>query len=864
MTKQKLATSLICGSLDVVEGELVHGWIMSASQVVQPMLLVDDVPAELMGSANSRPDVCAFFGMKSPENTGFAFRLPPSPPDATMSLYGMTESGPYLVQRKKLAFSPRSESYVAQMEKAAQIARQPGAVGIVCWDGAHNPIERARVLYSIVSLGRPAILLCYLNEEFGKSVWPPLQGWNGNIIAIPWNERQAAHQMLDSYGINFETIWICKPRLPSFELASAVSRPGSRYILDIDDDEAALSSDPDLPPTCYYAAGQSFSVFLRDMVKTRSVSGPALKKRFGGSIVRHAREPFQAMSPASESCQIGFIGTARPHQKVAAIARAIRLLAFYIKKPLQFHIYGDVPQEEYKRELLDAGVTIHKGPNIDALPKTVGAMNVLICGFPQKEMEGWECVAQDNQVPAKISDALAAGRPILVPEGPAVEDLRDIPGIFMFNLDNFANQLLAALECKMEIKLPDDFRLADSYARFLELEKEAGSCEYICQLTPKSQPGTAEPALLLFWKQTDAGIYGRRVDQIARSYKRKFPAHRIYIIEFAYESQIMLDGSEDFFSEKGLRDRLLIKKLAGYYDGNIYYKAISDNKASSLRSFLAAENLTPANAVAVLFPLIGAYAEIATVLHPYRRIIDIVDNQLGWAEDKEREVDALRQYWEILCGAEHVIFNSAANKKFFYELGFIEDSKTSVIPNWYTLPDGWEIEECGLPGSEKHLFYSGNMNDRIDWELMRKIAALANVKLHLAGTCERQRGELEKTIKAGAIYHGVLTEKETLRTLRFMDAAVIPHIENKLSMYMNPLKASMYAECGMPVIVPEFINHKNNNYISYKDYDNCIDIINKIDIINSNKKINNGNIFEKVNMYITIIEKTRSALNIYN
>lgn len=822
MIKQKPASSLIRGNLDMVEGELVHGWILSAAEVVQPMLIVDDVPAELMGSSNPRPDVCAFFGMKSPENTGFAFRLPPCPPNATMSLYGMTESGPYLVQRKKLAYSPRSESYAAQMEKAAQIARQPGAVGIVCWDGAHNPVERARVLYNIASQGRPAILLCYLNEEFGKSVWAPLQGWTGNFIAIPWNERHAAHRMLDFYGINFETIWICKPRMPSFELASAVSRPGSRYILDIDDDEIAFSSDPCLPPTRYYAAGHSFAAFLTDMVKTRSVSGPALKKRFGGSIVRHAREPFRAAPPASGSCEIGFIGTARPHKKVATIARAIRLLECSLKKPLRFHIYGDVPQEEYRRELVDAGAIIHKGPNLNALPETVAAMNVLICGFPQNEIEGWECAARNSQVPAKISDALAAGRPILVPEGPAVEDLRDIPGIFMFNPDNFANRLLSALECRIRIKLPDNFRLADSYARFLELEKEASSCEYICQLTPRSPAGTAEPALLLFWKQTDAGIYGRRVDQIARSYRRKHPSHRVYVIEFTNNPQIIPDENENFFSEKSLRDSLLTKKLAGYHDGNIHYKAISDNKASSLRSFLAGENLTPANALVILFPLIGAYAEIATVLHPYRRIVDIVDNQLGWAEDKERGVDALRQYWEIICGAKHVIFNSEANKNFFLELGFMEDNKISVIPNWYTLPDGWKMESRSLPGAEKHLFYSGNMNDRIDWELMRKIAALENVKLHLAGTCERQRGELEKTIAAGAIYHGVLTEKETLRTLQFMDAAVIPHKLDKISFYMNPLKAGMYARFGIPIFISNFIEYFGPCFISYDSHDDCL------------------------------------------
>ena len=49
--------------------------------------------------------------------------------------------------------------FIAQLEAARRIAAQPGAIAITCWDGAHNPIGRAKVLFDVAHQRRPAIIL---------------------------------------------------------------------------------------------------------------------------------------------------------------------------------------------------------------------------------------------------------------------------------------------------------------------------------------------------------------------------------------------------------------------------------------------------------------------------------------------------------------------------------------------------------------------------------------------------------------------------------------------------------------------------------------------------------------------------------
>lgn len=856
------ATPLLRGAFDAIHEDMVHGWLIGTSPDVRPLVFAGDAPAVIVDAAIPRPDVCQQFGLSGPDTVGFACRLPAAPAGTELTLYGVTPDGVFPVVSKSLSYPVCEQGLEAQLRRAAAVAQQPEAVGIVCWDGGHNPIGRARVLYDIAASRRPAVLICYLHEEFGGRLWPPLMRSDIPLVTIPWDQRHAAHVLLRRYGIAFDTVWICKPRLPSFQLAAAVSRPETRILLDLDDDEDAFSAAQVHSRACYDAPGAGLAHFLRDQVAARTVASLPLQQRFGGHIIRHVRRPQACPLPESRSpYHIGFIGTVRPHKNVLPIARAVRLLSVATGLPLQFHVHGDVQPPEYQESLEQAGAIVHGGLSFEELPEVMTRLHVLISGYPSAAQDALNRAIVKHQVPAKISDALAAGRPVLVPEGPAVADLRAVPGVYLFTESTFTDQLVAALSRKEPATLPDDFTPEGAFAVFTAAEQEAQPVpalrmlhmtEYVCDRD-------ARPAIVLLWKQHDAGLYGRRVEQIARSCRRAFPQQRVIILEFLEEqppqdvpeaeqdtpeaagAAIVPQGTdqpqnaplpvqeEDFTQEKAVRTHLLALKTQGLERDGILLQTLRYTTPQELRAalltFLVREELTPDNALFVLFPIIEALEYVEDMLRPYERIIDVVDNQLSWAQDDVRRCRLLDQYFRLLAPARQVVFNAEQTRAFFAERHMLDKAAVSVIPNWYTLPEGASPVVQPLPGPVRHIFYSGNMNDRLDWPLLQALAALPDVQLHLAGTAQRVRAKLDALITQGAIYHGVTQEQETLALLSFMDAAIIPHVLDEVSRFMNPIKAGMYRAAGLPVLCPSSLGLAGNDLLGYTDTAHCLEIV---------------------------------------
>lgn len=219
--KKPISHPLVRGSIDLVRGNLVHGWFYGYGCEMRPLVMVNGRSATLIQDQVPRPDVCSALGIAEDEQPGFIFELPGASSGELVELYAAGSSSCTIVAEKELACAVIEQNLLAQAARAARIARQPGAVGIVCWDGAHNPVGRAYELYQISAKIFPTVLICYLNAEFGSKLWHPLQNEDMNIITIPWRKRFSGEKMLHDLGINFQTIWICKPRLPEYKNLSS-------------------------------------------------------------------------------------------------------------------------------------------------------------------------------------------------------------------------------------------------------------------------------------------------------------------------------------------------------------------------------------------------------------------------------------------------------------------------------------------------------------------------------------------------------------------------------------------------------------------------------------------------------------------
>ena len=108
-----------------------------------------------------------------------------------------------------------------------------------------------------------------------------------------------------------------------------------------------------------------------------------------------------------------------------------------------------------------------------------------------------------------------------------------------------------------------------------------------------------------------------------------------------------------------------------------------------------------------------------------------------------------------------------------------------------------------------------------------ELARQGNVRLHLAGTAQRTLPEFFSLLEEEhVIYHGVTNERETLALLQNMDAAIVPHVQDDVSRYMDPMKMQMYAAVGLPVLCPEFLACTDT--ISYHDSNACLEKIKKL------------------------------------
>jgi glycosyltransferase involved in cell wall biosynthesis len=97
------------------------------------------------------------------------------------------------------------------------------------------------------------------------------------------------------------------------------------------------------------------------------------------------------------------------------------------------------------------------------------------------------------------------------------------------------------------------------------------------------------------------------------------------------------------------------------------------------------------------------------------------------------------------------------------------------------------------------------MTDRIDWSLLQKIAdSDTQATIHLVGSANVSRPEFAALLQAtNVVYHGPLSERQTLELLRRMDVAVMPHQVDEVSTFMNPLKVHMYAYLGVPTVATD-------------------------------------------------------------
>ena len=281
------------------------------------------------------------------------------------------------------------------------------------------------------ALGRAYMLAKLLQDDFQVSVvahgegqvWEPVRG-DTSVEYRPffhrwvpgfWSgSRRVIRRLIDG-----DVIFAVKPLLPSFGLGLYARRLTRRpLVVDIDDWEMGFLSD-----SVYWEArilklrwlfATQSPLYTRILNRyTRSanaitVSNRFLQKRYGGTWVPHARDEdaFDAIGARAVKPLGIFLGTARQNKGLDVLLQAWSLVT---RPDARLRIIGTPPDDLIIRGLrtqADSRVSFEGPVPFASLPGLIAEAGVVI--IPQQAMRG-----SLGQLPAKLIDAMAAGRPIV-------------------------------------------------------------------------------------------------------------------------------------------------------------------------------------------------------------------------------------------------------------------------------------------------------------------------------------------------------------------------------------------------------------------------------------------------------------------
>lgn len=352
---------------------------------------------------------------------------------------------------KLLVRTPELYNFVAANLKLAQKkyriirnALETPTVGVCGYDLGHNAAGRVYTLALIYkTFSHVDIIGCIFHCD---KIWEPIRGTSINKKYFTvGNETNFINKSINFVCDNpYDIVHLSKPRMPNIIIGMLYKMIwDSKVILDVDDEELAFV-DAVAPisiseylntnnqfPTIKNILGRDWTriaVGLIDYFDGVTVANRSLQKRYGGQIIRHARDlksyssnnsRFEARKKfgiSQEKLVVMFLGTPRRHKGLIDVAKAIAALD---RKDIVFCVVGTFTDIKLKKELENISSNCVFLPNqaFDSLPEI---LSIADCGILLQDKAS---LVSQFQTPAKLSDLLAMKLPVLITE---VEGIREI------------------------------------------------------------------------------------------------------------------------------------------------------------------------------------------------------------------------------------------------------------------------------------------------------------------------------------------------------------------------------------------------------------------------------------------------------
>lgn len=444
-------------------------------------------------------------------------------------------------------FGKNISSNLAMARKKYRVSRQGierQRVAVCGWELAHNPAGRAYTLAMLYETFAEVEIIGCLFPNWGREIWEPIRETPiAKHSFIVEDESRFIEQAVALVAAHpYDIVHLSKPRAPNIFIGVLYKLIwDAKVLMDIDDEELAFVSAETSISIDNYLKQHGQLPQIRDLagkVWTRiavglakefdgvTVSNPALQQRYGGEIVRHARDE-KLYNPSPELKResrekygipqdkkvVLFFGTPREHKGLIETAKAIAALG---RKDILFAVVGDFPDPKLKEQLQTIrGVEYRFIGNqpAAAIPGVTAIGDLCLL------LQDPEITAAQFQVPAKLSDAFAMGIPVLATHTPALADAFFAGALIPVTQNDLPKTMAQVLDDAMAAA-----RLQAAGRRYFAAELSfAASTPQLQQAASRhdNRPLTASAASLARVLRVDwlnAGIHARSSSQKASRY----------------------------------------------------------------------------------------------------------------------------------------------------------------------------------------------------------------------------------------------------------------------------------------------------------------------------------------------------------
>ncbi len=770
----------------------------------------------------------------------------------------------------------------AQPEPQPQQRGKRPKAAVVCWDLGHNPAGRAMVLHDLLERDYDVDIVGPIWSRFGQQVWAPIRNSTRKVRSFPCNRFEDFWPKAVALAADaeYDLVVVCKPQLPGLLLGAMIKKScNCPLVLDIDDFELSFCANetpatldelqaagPDALSEPYLELAARACDGLVQDADARIVSNIALRRKYGGYIVRHARnegvfDPDRfdraaaraAMGIGDDDFAILFVGTLRRHKGVFEIARTLEI---HKDKRLVLHLVGDIPDKRLRRELerfTRARVKFHPGCSFDELPeRLVAADAVVLLQDPSHAISQY-------QIPAKVSDASALGLPLIATDVPPLRDLA-LQGLVRTietrDLPRALDDLIAerddggALEVRQRLRecflaelgfgvnrerlsaaigqasragpgLPGGFERLISITTdaYRQIRSGAGAQP---PMVPAKARGQFDVAM--FWKQNNSGLYGRRSDMMMRHLLDSGRVRRVIQFDAPMTLGSLAQGVESGPADPASHIlRNTVDNQFGLRDGDRHVMrtflwdkrdraTILPGIASDLDAYpdhvaaqMARCGLRPETTLAWVCPVVFDFPKVAAHI-PFRGIIgDLIDDQRRFAAREVHRERVTASYEETVPLFDLTFTNCAPMVEEFRRLA----GDIHVVPNGTVLPTN---DPGDAPAALRALDrpvagYLGNLRDRFHWNLMREVALrLPHVSFAIVGGGARPEDAAKVADVSNIHLLGMVPHTQVDACIAAFDVALMPHERSPLTSLMNPLKIYNYFAARKPIVSTEVGN----------------------------------------------------------